>query len=83
MAEPIANDWKAIRDRMQQIRAERSTFSRPCPECNGLGWVPDFSGRRHPQTVGYAIILDASAAVASDALSAFPASTRSTAAMAS
>jgi hypothetical protein len=55
MAEPIANDWKAIHDRMQQIRAEQSAFSRPCPQCNGLGWIPDFSGRRHPQTVGYAI----------------------------
>ena len=55
MAEPIANDWKAIYDRMQQIKAEQSAFSRPCPECNGLGWIPDFSGRRHPQTVGYAI----------------------------
>jgi hypothetical protein len=55
MAEPIANDWKAIHDRMQQIRAEHSALSRPCPECNGLGWIPDFSNRRHPQTVGYAI----------------------------
>jgi len=26
MAEPIANDWKAIHDRMQQIRAEQSAF---------------------------------------------------------
>ena len=55
MAEPIANDWKAIHDRMQQIRAEQSAFSRPCPQCNGLGWIPDFSDRRHPKTVGYAV----------------------------
>jgi hypothetical protein len=53
MAEPIANDWKAIHDRMQQIKAEQSAFSRPCPQCNGLGWIPDFSDRRHPKTVGY------------------------------
>ncbi len=32
MAEPIANDWKAIRDRMQQIKAEESAFPRPCPQ---------------------------------------------------
>jgi hypothetical protein len=56
MAEPTANDWKAIHNRMQQIRAEQSAFSRPCPECNGPGWIPDFSGRRHPQTIGYAIL---------------------------
>jgi hypothetical protein len=43
MAEPIANDWKAIHDRMQQIQAERSEFSQPCRMCNGLGWVPDLS----------------------------------------
>jgi hypothetical protein len=55
MAEPIANDWKAIRDRMQQIRTEQSAFSRPCPQCNGLGWIPDFSDHRHSPAVGYAI----------------------------
>jgi hypothetical protein len=55
MAEPIANDWKAIHDRMQQIRAEQSAFSRPCPQCNGLGWIPYPLDRRHPQAVGYAI----------------------------
>jgi hypothetical protein len=54
MAVPIANDWKAIHDRMQQIEAEQSAFSRPCPRCNGLGWIADyFSPRQHPQTVGY------------------------------
>jgi hypothetical protein len=37
----IANDWKAIRDRMQQIKAEESAFSRPCPQCKGRGWIPD------------------------------------------
>ena len=41
MAEPIANDWKAINDRLQQIQAERSAFFKPCPTCNGLGWIPD------------------------------------------
>jgi hypothetical protein len=55
MAEPIANDWKAIHDRMQQIRAEQAAFSRPCPQCNGLGWMPYVSDHRHPKTVGYAI----------------------------
>ena len=55
MAVPIADDWKAIHDRMQQIRAEQTAFSRPCPACNGLGWIAEFSDRRHPQTVGYAI----------------------------
>ena len=43
MAELIANDWKAIHDRMQQIQAERFAFSGPCRMCNGLGWVPDLS----------------------------------------
>ena len=55
MAEPIANDYRAIHDRMQQIKAEQSAFSRPCPQCHGLGWIPDFSQRQHPQAVGYAI----------------------------
>ena len=55
MAEPIANDWKAIHDRMQQIKAEQSAFSRLCAECKGVGWVPDFSHHRNSQAVGYAI----------------------------
>jgi hypothetical protein len=55
MAEPIANDWKAIHDRMQQIKAERSAFARPCPQRGGRGWISDFSDRRHSQAVGYAI----------------------------
>jgi hypothetical protein len=42
MAEPIANDWKAIHDRMQQIKAEESASHRPCPQCNDSGWVPDY-----------------------------------------
>jgi hypothetical protein len=35
MAEPIANDWKAISDRMHQIRAEQL-----CPKCENRGWIP-------------------------------------------
>ena len=45
MTIPIVEDWKAIHDRMQQIKAERSA-SRLCPQCKGIGWVPDFYGRR-------------------------------------
>ena len=55
MAVPIADDWKAIHDRMQQIRAEQIAFFRPCPECDGLGWIPQLSNRRYPQMVDYAI----------------------------
>jgi hypothetical protein len=44
MAEPIANDWKAIHDRMQQIKSEESASHRSCPGCNGRGWVPDYLG---------------------------------------
>jgi hypothetical protein len=52
MAEPIANDWKAINDRMRQIQAERSAASRPCTICNGLGWIPEFSdGPRESRVV--------------------------------
>jgi hypothetical protein len=47
MAEPIANDWKAISDRMQQIQAERSPSSRRCPQCEGRGWIPEYVGGRH------------------------------------
>jgi hypothetical protein len=35
MSEPIANDWKAIHDRMQQIQAERSPSVGPCRQCGG------------------------------------------------
>jgi hypothetical protein len=45
MAEPIANDWKAIRDRMQQIKSEESASSQPCPRCSGRGWISDYIGR--------------------------------------
>ena len=44
MAEPIANDWKAIRDGMQQIRSEESASSRPCPLCKDRGWKPNYGG---------------------------------------
>jgi hypothetical protein len=53
MAEPIANDWKAIHNRMQQITAEKSAYFRACRECNGLGWIPKFSDHQHSQAVGY------------------------------
>jgi hypothetical protein len=46
MAEPIANDWKAIHDRMQQIKAEESASHRPCPQCNDSGWMPDYMSAR-------------------------------------
>jgi hypothetical protein len=47
MAVAIADDWKAINDRMQQIQAERSAFFKPCRMCNNLGWGPDlrYDGR--------------------------------------
>jgi hypothetical protein len=41
MAVPIANDWKAIHDRMQQIQAERSPPFGRCLRCNNLGWIPE------------------------------------------
>jgi hypothetical protein len=37
MAEPIANDWKAIRARMQQIKLEEAGL---CRRCGGTGWMP-------------------------------------------
>ena len=55
MAEPIANDWKAIHDRMQQIRAERSAPSPPCPQCGGRGWTPHFLNGALSQLVGYVV----------------------------
>jgi hypothetical protein len=45
MTETIANDWKAIHDRMQQIRAEQTSFSRRCLICNGRGRIPTSSRR--------------------------------------
>jgi hypothetical protein len=44
MAEPIANNWKAIRDRMEQIKSEESASSRPCARCGDRGWVPLYRG---------------------------------------
>jgi formate dehydrogenase maturation protein FdhE len=55
MAEPIANDWKAIHDRMQQIRAERSASFRHCPQCGSRGWVPNFLDGRQSHLVGYIV----------------------------
>jgi hypothetical protein len=51
MAEPIANDWKAINDRMQQIQAERSPSPRPCPQCEGWGWTLEYFSGRHASAV--------------------------------
>jgi hypothetical protein len=52
MAEPIANDWKAIHDRMQQIKSEESAALRPCPRCKDRGWMPVYrvSQRTHSIT---------------------------------
>jgi hypothetical protein len=59
MAEPIANDWKAIHDRMQQIKLEESAW--PCGRCGGRGWMPNSvqqrprraaSDLRHPSSGG-------------------------------
>lgn len=56
MAEPIANDWKAIHDRMQQIRAEQSASYRHCSLCDDRGWISQVVGNgRHPYTVDFAI----------------------------
>ena len=55
MAEPIANDWKAIHDRMQQILTERYAPFRPCPQCGGRGWLPDFLQGRQSHMVGYVV----------------------------
>jgi hypothetical protein len=46
MAEPIANDWRAIHDRMQQIEAERSPSPRRCPRCNDRGWMAGYGRER-------------------------------------
>jgi hypothetical protein len=55
MAEPIANDWMAIRDRMQQIREEESTSSMPCPRCNDRGWLPEYVSTRHAYSAGVGV----------------------------
>jgi hypothetical protein len=52
MAEPIANDWKAIHDRMQQIKAEQVAYHvLRCPQCNDRGWVTYYTGSRRVPTV--------------------------------
>jgi hypothetical protein len=51
MAEPIANDWKAINDRMHQIQAERSPSLQRCPLCVGRGWIAEYAGGRHASAV--------------------------------
>jgi hypothetical protein len=53
MAEPIANDWKAINDRLQQIKAEQAGFYGPCPQCAGLGWMPHFAAGGQSRLIGY------------------------------
>jgi formate dehydrogenase maturation protein FdhE len=55
MAVPIADNWKAIHDRMQQIRAEQSASFRHCPLCNDRGWISQVVGNgRHPHWVEFA-----------------------------
>ena len=53
MAEPIANDWKAIPDRMQQIKSEESADLLPCPRCKDRGWMLVYRGpqRTHSVTI--------------------------------
>ncbi len=46
MAEPIANDWKAINARMQEIKAENAGVIQSCPKCYNIGWVAKFYGYR-------------------------------------
>jgi hypothetical protein len=55
MAVPIADNWKAIHDRLQQIKWEESASHRPCPQCGGRGWMPDYTGAQRAYTVGFAI----------------------------
>ncbi len=51
MAVPIVNDWKAIHDRMQQIKAEQSPSRPPCPRCRDVGWIANFFASRGPYRV--------------------------------
>jgi hypothetical protein len=51
MAEPIANDWKAIRDRMQQIKSEETVEPRPCPKCKDRGWMSVYRGYHRPVSI--------------------------------
>jgi hypothetical protein len=41
MADPIADNWKAMHDPMRQMKAEESASHLPCPRCNDSGWLPD------------------------------------------
>jgi hypothetical protein len=50
MAVLIANDWKSIHDRMQQIKSEE--LARLCQRCRGLGWILN-PERPRPQRGGY------------------------------
>jgi hypothetical protein len=47
MAEPIANDWKAIHDRMEQIKAEKFAPIRRCQKCDDHGWIPEYPRARY------------------------------------
>jgi hypothetical protein len=49
-AEPIANDWKAIHARMQEIKLEESAALRPCPRCRNRGWMPFYMTSRRSAT---------------------------------
>jgi hypothetical protein len=53
MAEPIANDWRAINHRLQQIKAEQAGSYGPCPECGGRGWVAHFVDGYQSRLAGY------------------------------
>lgn len=53
MAEPIANDWKAINARMQQIKAEDSGVIQSCPKCYNSGWIANFYGHRSYRVCNY------------------------------
>lgn len=46
MAGFIANDWKAIHDRMEQIQTERTGVTLVCHRCGNKGWVSDTSNVR-------------------------------------
>ena len=51
MAEPIANDWKAIHHRMQQIKSEELAALWPCPRCKDRGWMPVYRGPQRTRSV--------------------------------
>jgi hypothetical protein len=56
MADPIANDWKAIHDRMQQIKSEESAALLPCPRCKDRGWMPVYRVSQRPTRSPLAIV---------------------------